>query len=406
MSTLSRSKERTRSLHVPLATAWLLVAGGVIFFVGGSMHPKEDPPGVTLKEHLRVMYEDDLWFPAHTVFLVGMVLLAAALLVLVRAGGLRPVARAQTAAVVAAVATSVAAVGSLLHLASGSEADEIASGSATPLTDVLMVAETIYAPGLRSEHRRTRAGRCDDADGRQPDGRSLRSRRRPCLRAGRRDVPAHRRTRPAVPGVERDRGVGRDRRGGRAAPRSRGREPAVNTRAIAQPAATASRWWVAAWLLLGAPAFAAGWASAQAIGEVVGEAAWGGDFLHQLGHAIGSVLLMGLVSLAGWVALHDRVAWASRWALATTLGSVAGLRHGVGGRVAPDVEQGPRFLASCVSRHRIRRFTMSTTSITRTPASRDWKLDDPAGQDIDAVRPIRDEIRRRGEELIAEIRPA
>jgi arsenate reductase len=30
----------------------------------------------------------------------------------------------------------------------------------------------------------------------------------------------------------------------------------------------------------------------------------------------------------------------------------------------------------------------------------DWKLDDPAGQGIEAVRPIRDEIRRRVEELI------
>ncbi|WP_433418564.1 arsenate reductase ArsC [Microtetraspora malaysiensis] len=36
----------------------------------------------------------------------------------------------------------------------------------------------------------------------------------------------------------------------------------------------------------------------------------------------------------------------------------------------------------------------------------DWKLDDPAGQGIDAVRPIRDEIRRRIEKLIAEIEPA
>ena len=31
----------------------------------------------------------------------------------------------------------------------------------------------------------------------------------------------------------------------------------------------------------------------------------------------------------------------------------------------------------------------------------DWKLDDPAGQGIEAVRPIRDEIRRRVEELVA-----
>ncbi|MFP8883862.1 arsenate reductase ArsC [Streptomyces mangrovi] len=33
----------------------------------------------------------------------------------------------------------------------------------------------------------------------------------------------------------------------------------------------------------------------------------------------------------------------------------------------------------------------------------DWKLDDPAGQGVDAVRPIRDEIRARIEALIAEI---
>jgi arsenate reductase len=33
----------------------------------------------------------------------------------------------------------------------------------------------------------------------------------------------------------------------------------------------------------------------------------------------------------------------------------------------------------------------------------DWVLDDPAGQGIDAVRPIRDEIRRRVERLVAEL---
>jgi arsenate reductase len=36
----------------------------------------------------------------------------------------------------------------------------------------------------------------------------------------------------------------------------------------------------------------------------------------------------------------------------------------------------------------------------------DWKLDDPAGQDVEAVRPIRDEIKTLVEGLIAEIAPA
>ena len=36
----------------------------------------------------------------------------------------------------------------------------------------------------------------------------------------------------------------------------------------------------------------------------------------------------------------------------------------------------------------------------------DWQLDDPAGQGIDAVRPIRDEIRARVEALVADLLPA
>lgn len=33
----------------------------------------------------------------------------------------------------------------------------------------------------------------------------------------------------------------------------------------------------------------------------------------------------------------------------------------------------------------------------------DWKLEDPAGQGIDAVRPIRDDIRARIQQLVAEL---
>ena len=33
----------------------------------------------------------------------------------------------------------------------------------------------------------------------------------------------------------------------------------------------------------------------------------------------------------------------------------------------------------------------------------DWELDDPAGQGLDSVRPIRDEIRRRVEQLLASL---
>jgi protein-tyrosine-phosphatase len=36
----------------------------------------------------------------------------------------------------------------------------------------------------------------------------------------------------------------------------------------------------------------------------------------------------------------------------------------------------------------------------------DWELDDPAGQDVEKVRPIRDAIDERVQELIAELLPA
>lgn len=37
---------------------------------------------------------------------------------------------------------------------------------------------------------------------------------------------------------------------------------------------------------------------------------------------------------------------------------------------------------------------------------RDWVLEDPAGKGVEAVRPIRDEIRARVKDLIAELLPA
>lgn len=36
----------------------------------------------------------------------------------------------------------------------------------------------------------------------------------------------------------------------------------------------------------------------------------------------------------------------------------------------------------------------------------DWQLEDPAGQGVDSVRPIRNEIRSRIEKLISELRPS
>lgn len=52
------------------------------------------------------------------------------------------------------------------------------------------------------------------------------------------------------------------------------------------------------WAALAVPAFTTAAHTFGKMGEVVG-AARGGDLLHLLGHAIGTVIVVGLVSLAG-----------------------------------------------------------------------------------------------------------
>ena len=137
-----------RTRRTTALTAWGLVAGGALFLAGGPMHPHEDPPGVSLKEHLRIMFSDPSWWPSHTVLLAGMVLIAAALVGLVRAGALTGVPRVRTALVVAAVTAVAAAPGMLLHLLAALDADRIAAHRATPIVDVQVVVETVTVPAF------------------------------------------------------------------------------------------------------------------------------------------------------------------------------------------------------------------------------------------------------------------
>lgn len=131
-------RPRTRT-----AAGWLL-AGGVLFFAGGPMHPHDDPPGASVKEHLRVMFENPAWYPAHAVLFAGLLLMAVGLVLLVRDGGLTGTAR--RAAVFAAVATCVAAPAMLLHLVAALDADRIAAHHGTPLTNVQVAIETVTVP--------------------------------------------------------------------------------------------------------------------------------------------------------------------------------------------------------------------------------------------------------------------
>jgi len=52
------------------------------------------------------------------------------------------------------------------------------------------------------------------------------------------------------------------------------------------------------WLVISLPAYTLGWAAAQAMGAAS---------LHLLGHTLGTVLLVGLLAAAGWLALREQV---------------------------------------------------------------------------------------------------
>jgi hypothetical protein len=148
MSTMPTTEEKILARRTSPLVGWGLLIGGAFFLAGGPMHPKEDPPGVSVKEHMRIMFEDPAWYPSHAVLLVGMALIAASLVALARGRSLSGVPRAHAVAVIAAVAASLAAPGMLLHLVSALEADAIATQHSTPITDVEVIVETITVPAF------------------------------------------------------------------------------------------------------------------------------------------------------------------------------------------------------------------------------------------------------------------
>ena len=71
-------------------------------------------------------------------------------------------------------------------------------------------------------------------------------------------------------------------------------------------------------------------------------------------------------------------------------------------------DQKPRILEYEVAQHSDVIITMGCGDACPVfPGKRyeDWKLDDPAGRDVAAVRPIRDEIKTRIEALLADLTP-
>jgi hypothetical protein len=147
MATGIVTQEQASARRTNLLTAWTLIAGGALFVVGGSLHPTDDRPDLSMAQQLRVMYEDPSWYPGHAAMFVGMVLITVALLALRRDPGIAGVPRARTATIVTATASALATVGALLHLVAATDADRIGHhDDMPPLSGAYLVVETISVP--------------------------------------------------------------------------------------------------------------------------------------------------------------------------------------------------------------------------------------------------------------------
>src|SRR5687767_12123916 len=104
----------------PILPAAGLALGGLLFTIGGSMHPEGS--GTTVNEHLVEMYADPLWVPSHALALIGVHLVAISLAVLARTGAPIPGAdRLRPFAIIAAIGAIIATIEFIPHLASNSE---------------------------------------------------------------------------------------------------------------------------------------------------------------------------------------------------------------------------------------------------------------------------------------------
>ena len=108
----------------------LLVAAGAFMLAGGPRHPEVDASH-PLREELATMTAHPDWVPAHTLILVGTVLLALGLWA-ARASRTWPTS-IQRALTIGALAVSLYVVEAAFHLAAVVDSDALAHGHAAPV---------------------------------------------------------------------------------------------------------------------------------------------------------------------------------------------------------------------------------------------------------------------------------
>jgi hypothetical protein len=124
-------------------TSWYFATGGILFAAGVALHPHEHVEGGTLQQQFHAMFSNSNWYPAHVLLLLGLALMAAAVVGLARTA---PTGLSRRTTRFAAFAYVVAAAAMVLHLFAKLDDGNIVAGEKTPLLFTHAGVETITVP--------------------------------------------------------------------------------------------------------------------------------------------------------------------------------------------------------------------------------------------------------------------
>lgn len=121
-----------------------LIAGGVLYAVGGQLHPRGK--GDTKDAYLDSMLTDSNWAASHLAQFVALAVITATYVIAYRADVFGRATRRWVLA--ATVGAGIAAAEMLPHLAASSEHHSLEHGEATPILDTHLLLQVVATPAL------------------------------------------------------------------------------------------------------------------------------------------------------------------------------------------------------------------------------------------------------------------
>lgn len=125
-----------------------LLAGGVLTFLGGNLHPRADTDHAEVDAALAEMLDSGMWTASHLLGLIGIALIGGALALFVRTQRAARDGLVRTATSVAIAGAVLGVIELIPHTLAAGERDELVSGGSTPLLDIHLVLQAFVTPLL------------------------------------------------------------------------------------------------------------------------------------------------------------------------------------------------------------------------------------------------------------------